>query len=122
MLRDDCLISILQSLKAHNQGAGAVLKRHEGNLISRRDQDTSPSARDLGQPLQLHRALIQADWIDYNGHLTESRYLQVFGDATDALLSFIGVDSDYLASEGSFFTLETHIRYLKEVHLGEEVC
>ncbi len=120
-LRDDCLVSILQSLKAHNQGAGAVLKRHEGNLISQRGQDKTASACDLGQPLQLHRALIQADWIDYNGHLTESRYLQVFGDATDALLSFIGVDSDYLASEGSYFTLETHIRYLMEVRLGEEV-
>ena len=29
---------------------------------------------------------VPADWVDYNGHVHESRYLQLFGDATDALL------------------------------------
>ncbi len=28
---------------------------------------------------------VRPEWIDYNGHMTESRYLQVFGDAMDAL-------------------------------------
>ena len=26
------------------------------------------------------------DWIDYNGHMTEFRYLQAFSEATDAFL------------------------------------
>lgn len=118
-LRDDCLVSLLQSLKSHDQGAGSVLKRWEASLISHKGK--KPTSLDPTQPLALHRAVIQPEWIDYNGHLTESRYLQIFGDATDALLSFIGVDGDYLEQQGSFFTLETHIRYLKEVRLGEEV-
>ena len=34
-------------------------------------------------------------WIDYNGHMSEHRYLQVFGDTTDGLLRLIGVDMAY---------------------------
>ena len=33
-------------------------------------------------------------WIDYNGHMAEFRYLQVFADASDALLLAIGLDND----------------------------
>ncbi|MEC9230584.1 MAG: thioesterase family protein, partial [SAR324 cluster bacterium] len=49
-----------------------------------------------------------------NGHMTESRYLQVFGDATDALLGYLGLDQNYLNSGHSVFTVETHIRHLDE--------
>ena len=54
-------------------------------------------------------------WIDYNNHLTESRYLQVFGDASDALTSFLGVDAAYRAASGSFYTAETHLIHLREI-------
>ena len=33
---------------------------------------------------------VRPEWIDYNGHMTDSRYLQVFGDATDALFTVRG--------------------------------
>ena len=38
-------------------------------------------------PLRLREGGVPEAWIDYNGHMTESRYLQVFGDTTDALLA-----------------------------------
>ena len=37
--------------------------------------------------------------IDYNGHMTESRYLQVFGDATVPYSIYLGLDQNYLNSD-----------------------
>ncbi len=50
--------------------------------------------------------------------MTEFRYLQVFGDANDAVLRFIGIDAETAQSGSSYFTAETHIRHLKETKLG----
>jgi len=51
--------------------------------------------------------------------MTEHRYLQLFGDTTDALLRLIGVDAAYVAGGQSYYTVETHIRHLGEAKLGE---
>lgn len=120
-LRDDCLVSVLQSLRGHNHGAGSVLKWFESSRYSKLGQTQSRSSIELDQPLPLHDAVIPVDWTDYNEHLTESRYLHIFGEASDALLRFIGVDGEYLQQKLSFYTLETHIRYLAEVKAGERV-
>src|SRR3546814_7894239 len=53
--------------------------------------------------------------------MNESRYLQCFADASDALLRLIGVDAAYVAAGGSYFTVETHIRHLDEVAALEPV-
>ena len=47
--------------------------------------------------------------------MTESRYLQVLRDSSDALLLFLGIDEAYHQRAGSYFTVETHIMHLKEV-------
>jgi carnitine 3-dehydrogenase len=57
---------------------------------------------------------VRPEWIDYNGHMTDSRYLQVFGDATDALLRYAGVDDDYRKSGRALFTVETHVTHQAE--------
>ncbi len=62
---------------------------------------------------------VPAEWVDYNGHAHESRYLQVFGDATDALLRHLGVDAEYLAAGGSYYTVETHLSHLREASAGD---
>jgi len=72
-------------------------------------------------PLELYRNQVQKDFVDYNGHMNESRYLQLFSEATDAFLLFIGMDTDYLAAGCSFYTVETHLRHLREVKLGAEL-
>ena len=51
--------------------------------------------------------------------MTEHRYLQVFGDTSDALLRLIGVDLDYVEAGHSYYTVETHIRHLGEAKLGD---
>ncbi|MDP2737256.1 MAG: thioesterase family protein [Pseudorhodobacter sp.] len=68
-------------------------------------------------PLRLWRGTVLPEWLDYNGHMTEHRYLQTFGESSDALFARLGVDSLH-AERGAFFTLETHIRHLKEAALG----
>lgn len=65
---------------------------------------------------------VQADWVDYNGHLRDAFYLLIFSYATDALMERIGLDADSRGQSGnSLFTLEAHINYLHEVKLGTEV-
>ena len=121
-LRDDCLISVMQGLRIHGHGAGAVLRDYEAALFSRAHRASGAAAHDLSRPLVLHTARVAPDWLDFNGHMTESRYLQVFGDATDALLRFVGADQDYMAAGRSFYTVETHLRHLREVAGGEPIA
>lgn len=113
--RDDGLVSVMQALKTHDLAAGEVLKGYENSLYARAHAHVEEAEVDLTQPLALHEATVRPDWVDYNGHMTEHRYLQVFGDATDAFLRFIGMDQNYLARDRSVYTVETHIRHLLEV-------
>jgi carnitine 3-dehydrogenase len=70
-------------------------------------------------PLALWEDVVRPEWIDYNGHMTESSYLYVFGEASDALFRYIGIDEAYRAAGHSFYTVETHINYYREVGAGE---
>jgi carnitine 3-dehydrogenase len=115
-LRDDYLVSILQALRTHDVGAGAVLGEWERSLL-----DAAPAADLDAAPLRLHAARVPPEWVDYNGHAHESRYLQVFGDTTDALLRAIGVDSEYVAAGGSYYTVETHLSHLGQARAGDRL-
>ena len=96
--RDDGLIAILQGLKTQDWGAGSVLKAHEERLYSRFHGQAAKAESELSKPLSLHQGMVPPEWLDYNGHMNESRYLQVFGDATDAVLGFIGLNFNYVSS------------------------
>ncbi len=114
-LRDDCLISVIQGLRGHDFGAGSVLADFERALFAA--APAAPAAGDEA-PLRLHSAVVAPDWIDYNGHAHESRYLQVFGDATDALLRRVGLDP---GAGSSYFTVETHMSHLGQAHAEERL-
>ena len=114
-LRDDCLISVMQGLRSHDWAAGAVLKAYEEKLYEASHRHVMSEGDDLSAPLRLHEARVLPEWIDYNGHMTESRYLQVFGDASDALFRYIGIDEAYHRVGLSYYTVETHIMHLREV-------
>jgi carnitine 3-dehydrogenase / betainyl-CoA thioesterase len=116
--RDDVLVAVLQALRAHETGAGEALAAWERALLGA----AAPSSTEDGSgPLRLHRAHVPSDWIDYNGHVHESRYLQLFADATDALLGAIGIDDAYLETGGSYFTVETHLSHLRQLEAGDAV-
>ena len=118
-IRDDNLVAIMQGLKLHDWGAGALLKQYEERLYQKAHSGVVSSEPDFSKPLALFTAEVLPEWLDYNGHMTESRYLQVFGDATDALLNFAGMDETYRTQGFSVYTVETHIRHLLEVAGGE---
>ena len=110
-IRDNNLVAIMRALKAQDWGAGALLNVSE----------TKPDAGDTTQLITTVRRAVPLDWTDYNGHMNEARYLQAFGDATDRFMEIIGCDADYIASGGSYFTAETHIRHIDEVHAGTKI-
>ena len=118
-IRDDNLVAIMQGLKLHDWGAGALLKQYEERLYQKAHSGVVSSEPDFSKALALFDAEVLPEWLDYNGHMTESRYLQVFGDATDALLNFAGMDETYRTQGFSVYTVETHIRHLLEVAGGE---
>jgi carnitine 3-dehydrogenase len=117
--RDDGLLAIMQALKTQGLGAGAVLDGYEQRLYARAHRHAAARDVDPAQPLRLYEGVVRPDWVDYNNHMTESRYLQAFGDATDALLRYLGVDSDYLAGGHSYYTAETHIVHRQEAAVLE---
>ncbi|RYH01932.1 carnitine 3-dehydrogenase [Salipiger sp. IMCC34102] len=117
-IRDDNLVTLLRGLKARDHAAGAVLNAQDARL------DRLPrtlDAADVSAPLPTVARAVPLDWTDYNGHMTEARYLQVFGDATDRMMLLVGCTPDYVAAGHSFFTAETHIRHLGEVRAGEGI-
>lgn len=111
--RDDCLIGIMRALKPQGFGAGNTLAAYERTLRDRPDVEAGV------EPLRLYEGSVPSDWIDYNGHMNESRYLEIFGYATDAFLARIGVDDAMLARGFSYYTVETHLMHLDEIKLGE---
>lgn len=119
-IRDENLVGIVQALKAgrggEGWGAGKLLADFERRLLA---GAPAPAPTDPTAPLVLVETRVSPAWIDYNGHMTEHRYLQVFGDTTDALLRLIGVDLAYVQGGHSYYTVETHLRHLDEARLGE---
>jgi carnitine 3-dehydrogenase len=127
-MRDDCLVALLQALRAHEQGAGETLAQWERELmrlaaVRHSAPPPVPAEGSAGSPapLQTLARAVPADWIDYNGHVHESRYLQLAADATDALLARLGLDADYLESTGSYYTVETHLCHIGQLRAGDHV-
>lgn len=74
----------------------------------------------IAAPLQLCNPLVSADWVDYNGHMSESCFLLVFGDNSDAFFRFIGIDEAYRNDlKMSLYTFQTMIFNIKEAAEGE---
>ncbi|MBX5200185.1 carnitine 3-dehydrogenase [Rhizobium sp. NZLR1] len=122
-IRDENLVGVLQALKGGDGGkgwgAGKLLKDFEQSLWA--EGGGATASFDPSKPLRLIEAKVSPAWVDYNGHMTEHRYLQVFGDTSDALLRLIGVDLAYVEAGQSYYTVETHIRHLGEAKLGQAI-
>ena len=112
-LRDDYLVAIQQVLKQFNIGAGATLRAVEARLYEENAKGAREKVR-AGGDLRLVETHVRPEWVDYNGHMTDSRYLQVFGDATDALWRSVGVDDAYRASGRALYTVESHVTHSAE--------
>ncbi|VAV95090.1 Carnitine 3-dehydrogenase / Carnitine utilization associated thioesterase [hydrothermal vent metagenome] len=110
--RDNNLIAMMRALKQQNNAAGRLINAHQKTL--------QPANLDHS-PMITVRRTIPIDWTDYNGHMNEGRYGQVFSDAADVVMLHVGADADYIAGGMSYFTAETTIKYLDETHAGEMI-
>ncbi len=72
-------------------------------------------------PLVALECVIPSGWTDYNRHTNDSRYGQLASEAGDNFLRSIGLDEQYLANVGTFFTVESHTRFLDQTHAGDKV-
>ena len=69
-------------------------------------------------PLHLYQTEVSTEWIDYNQHMNAGYYNVVFDRAVEALLDDLDA-RDYMArTTGTFYSVETHIRYLQELKVG----
>jgi acyl-CoA thioester hydrolase len=78
----------------------------------------------LLQPAPFRSSVMQIEpqWIDYNGHLNMAYYNVMFDRAVDELWLKLGIGPTYMKERHrSTFTAECHVRYLREIHLGDPV-
>lgn len=129
-LRDDYLVAIQQVLREYDMGAGATLRALEERLYEDAAANARPriaalsasaAAGNRSNPLRLLETNVRPEWIDYNGHMSDSRYLQVFGDATDALFRYAGIDEAYRRSGRALYTVETHVSHKAEARSQERL-
>jgi len=65
---------------------------------------------------------VERDWIDYNGHLNMAYYNVLFDRAVDEAYLLLGCGATYVEEcRHSCFTAEAHVRYLRELHVGDPV-
>lgn len=75
---------------------------------------------DVPAPFLSSVMQIEPQWIDYNGHLNMAYYNVMFDRAIDELWLQLGIGPRYLKERRhSTFTAECHVRYLREIHLGD---
>ncbi|TRD23263.1 carnitine 3-dehydrogenase [Palleronia caenipelagi] len=110
-LRDDNLVAMIRALRRTGSGAGGVITAHEARL---------PAPAEGVLPVTLDRQ-VPSSWTDYNGHMNEAHYVEASAAATDRFMEMFGADAAYIASGRSYFTVETHVRYLAETHAGDRL-
>jgi len=117
-LRDDSLVAIQQVLRQYDIGAGATLRSLEQRLHQDAASHTS-GANEPGKALRMLDAVVRAEWVDYNRHMSDFRYGQLFGDAMETIFRRVGVDEAYRASGRMYYTVENHIRHVGEAKAGD---
>ena len=121
-IRDTNLVAMMRALKAQDWGAGALLKTHDAGLKAGTVlAATLDDMDDLSRPVVTLARAVPLDWVDYNGHMNEARYMDAFSKASDRFMELIGCDADYIAAGGSYFTTETHIRHIAEARAGARI-
>jgi len=65
---------------------------------------------------------VEPAWLDYNGHLNMAYYNVLFDRAVDEAYELLGCGAAYVEERRhSCYTAEVHIRYLRELHSGDQV-
>ena len=121
-IRDKNLVELQKALKNNRWGSGRTLASYEKDLFDEQSIQAENASVQISSDLLItYTKTIPPEWADYNGHMTEYRYLNCFGDASDAVMLHIGCDKAYIEAGNSYFTVETNIKHLTELKVGQEV-
>lgn len=83
---------------------------------------SEPQVED-GPPLRVAPMVPDPAWFDYNGHLNMAYYNVLTDRCVDALFDRLGIGEAYAATRRlSTFTVEAHVRYLRELRPGDPVA
>jgi carnitine 3-dehydrogenase len=115
-LRDTNLISMMRALRARGSAAGALIAEHEATIPS-----PGHKADLAAVPAVTVRRVIPIDWTDYNGHMNESRYGQIWSDGTDEILRAFGSGPEMVDTGSTFFTVQSNTAYRAEAMAGDRV-
>lgn len=73
-----------------------------------------------GTMLHLIDARVEAEWLDYNGHMNDAAYAIAFSRAVDALMDRIGIDAATRKAERrTLFTAQAMLHYFHEAGEGD---
>ncbi|UYV38960.1 thioesterase family protein [Rhodobacteraceae bacterium D3-12] len=65
---------------------------------------------------------VRPEWIDYNGHLNMAYYNVLFDHGVDEVWQRLGFGPAYSKARNmTTYSGEFHLRYLREIHLGDQV-
>lgn len=71
-------------------------------------------------PVEVTGQRVLPEWIDYNGHMNVAYYVLAFDRALDSVFDGLGIGAEYVRRSGhSFFILEAHVTYIREVVAGD---
>ena len=118
-LRDDYLVNVMRSLRPLGVGAGRLVAEREARIHEAGVPAQWSAGDPVAAPLTLYETTVEPDWVDYNGHMSEWAFLTAFGWASDKLFRYVGVDEDYRSAGHTFFTVETHLNYVREASLAD---
>jgi len=118
-LRDDYLVNVMRSLRPLGLGAGRLVAEREARIHEAGVPAQWSAGDPVATPLTLYETTVEPDWVDYNGHMSEWAFLTAFGWASDKLFRYVGVDEDYRSAGHTFFTVETHLNYVREASLAD---
>lgn len=66
---------------------------------------------------KFHSEPLQDSWLDLYGHLNEAYYLVPFSNTSWIMQDHFGIGAAYFETTGcAIYTVETHLRYLNDVH------
>jgi carnitine 3-dehydrogenase len=120
-LRDDYLVAIQQVLRQFDIGAGSTLRLLEERLYQDASAASAANARGADAELLRLEMVVRPEWTDYNDHLSDFQYGHLFGCALDALYRQVGIDAEYRAAGGMFYTVESHVKHFAEAKAGDAV-
>lgn len=75
------------------------------------------------EPFAQFATTVHEDWVDYNGHMNDSFYGVVCGQANEVFLEHLGLSASYRERTGAaVYTVEAHLYFRKEARAGEPIA